>query len=141
MSFILSFCLRCGCRLCLPLTVALDEVPKKIRVNKNIFLGTGVFYEEPNFVKRLVGRRKEPRRQEIWSSATVEATYGFGCRSFERSEKRQTKQRRRRYVASTVSGFAFGRIFGAQNFNLLLKFIRSTQLQVYTSARLTQNPC
>ncbi len=31
--------------------------------------------------------------------------------------------------------------FGAQSFNLLLKFIRSTMLQVFTSARLTQNPC
>ena len=31
--------------------------------------------------------------------------------------------------------------FGAQNFNLLLKFIRSAKLQVCTSARLTQNPC
>ena len=31
--------------------------------------------------------------------------------------------------------------FGAQSFNLLLKFIRSTKLQVCTSARLTQNPC
>ena len=31
--------------------------------------------------------------------------------------------------------------FEAQSFNLLLKFIRSTKLQVCTSARLTQNPC
>jgi hypothetical protein len=31
--------------------------------------------------------------------------------------------------------------FGAQSFNLLLKFHRSTKLQVCKSARLTQNPC
>src|SRR5690606_15476107 len=31
--------------------------------------------------------------------------------------------------------------FGAQSFNLLLKLIRSTKLQICTSARLTQNPC
>ena len=31
--------------------------------------------------------------------------------------------------------------FGAQSFNLLLKFIRSTKFQVCTSARLMQNPC
>jgi len=31
--------------------------------------------------------------------------------------------------------------FGAQSVNLLLKFIRSTKIQVCMSARLTQNPC
>jgi hypothetical protein len=31
--------------------------------------------------------------------------------------------------------------YGAQSFNLLLKFIRSTKLQICTSARLTQSPC
>src|SRR5690554_5987619 len=31
--------------------------------------------------------------------------------------------------------------FRAQSFKLLLKFIRSTKLQVCTSPRLTQNPC
>ena len=33
-----------------PLTDALDEVPRKIRVAKNLFLDMGVFLEEPNFV-------------------------------------------------------------------------------------------
>ena len=31
--------------------------------------------------------------------------------------------------------------FGVQRFNLLLKFIRTTKLQVCTSASLTKNPC
>jgi hypothetical protein len=33
-------------------TDAPDEVPRKIRVAKNLFLDRGVFFEEPNFVKR-----------------------------------------------------------------------------------------
>jgi hypothetical protein len=38
---------------CTP-TDALDEVPRKIRVAKNLFLDMGVFLEGPNFVKRSV---------------------------------------------------------------------------------------
>jgi integrase len=33
---------------------SLDEVPRKMRVDKNLFLDLGVFFEEPNFVKRFV---------------------------------------------------------------------------------------
>ena len=44
-----------------------------------------------------------------------------------------------------VAGNGFGLCvragFGAQSFNLLLKFIRSTNLQVCTSFRLTHNQC
>jgi hypothetical protein len=35
----------------LPLTDALDEVPRKIRVAKNLFLDMGVILEGPNFIK------------------------------------------------------------------------------------------
>jgi hypothetical protein len=46
---------------------------------------------------------------------------------------------------SKITGNGFGLCvragFGAQSFNLLLNFNRSTKLQVCTSARLTQNPC
>jgi hypothetical protein len=41
----------------------------------------------------------------------------------------------------TVSGFAFGWVNGAQNCQPALNLNRSTQLQVRTSTRLTQNPC
>ena len=41
----------------------------------------------------------------------------------------------------TFSGFAFGRGFGTQSFDLVIKFIKSTNLQVFTSPRLTQNSC
>src|SRR5690606_27593209 len=40
----------------------------------------------------------------------------------------------------TFSGFAFGRDYEAQSFNLLQMFIRSTKFQICTSPRLTQNP-
>jgi hypothetical protein len=46
-----------------------------------------------------------------------------------------------RLVAHNGFGLCVRAGFGAQSFDLLLKFIRSTKLQVYTSARLTQNPC
>src|SRR5690606_25120589 len=44
-------------------------------------------------------------------------------------------------VAHNVFGLCVRAGFEAQSFNLLLRFIRSTKLQVCTSARLTQNPC
>jgi len=44
-------------------------------------------------------------------------------------------------IAAHVLGLCVRAGFGAQSFNLLLMFIRSTQLQDCTSARLTQNPC
>ena len=41
----------------LPLTVALDEVPKKMRIFSKLVLEIiGAFVSEPNFVKRLVAR-------------------------------------------------------------------------------------
>ncbi len=43
-------------------------------------------------------------------------------------------------IAARVSWICVHAGFGAQSFNLLLKFIRSKKLQVYTSGRLTQNP-
>ncbi len=42
---------------------------------------------------------------------------------------------------ANVFGLCVRADFRAQSFNLLLKFIRSTKLQVCTSPRLTQNPC
>jgi hypothetical protein len=44
-------------------------------------------------------------------------------------------------IGYNVFGLGVRAGFGAQSFNLLLKLIRSTKLQVCTSARLTQNPC
>ena len=44
-------------------------------------------------------------------------------------------------IGYNVFGLCVRAGFGEQSFNLLLKFIRSTKLQVCTSARLTQNPC
>lgn len=44
-------------------------------------------------------------------------------------------------AAANVFGLCVRTGFGAQSFILLRMFIRSTKLQVYTSARLTQNPC
>ena len=41
----------------LPVTVALDEVPKKMRIfSKLVLEKIGAFFSEPNFVKRLVAR-------------------------------------------------------------------------------------
>ena len=41
----------------LPTTVALDEVPKKMRIfSKLVLEKIGAFVSEPNFVKRLVAR-------------------------------------------------------------------------------------
>lgn len=47
--------------------------------------------------------------------------------------------RSRPKVAHKVLGLCVRAGFGVQSFNLLLKFNKSTKLQVYTSARLTQN--
>ena len=44
-------------------------------------------------------------------------------------------------LVPNVFGLCVRAGFGAQSFNLLLKFIRSTKLQVCTSPRLTQNLC
>ena len=44
-------------------------------------------------------------------------------------------------IATNVFGLCVRAGSGAQSFNLLLMFNRSTKLQVCTSARLTQNPC
>jgi len=44
-------------------------------------------------------------------------------------------------LAGNVFGLCVRAGYGAQSFNLFLKFIRSTKLQVPKSARLTQNRC
>ena len=44
-------------------------------------------------------------------------------------------------LVGNVLGLCVRAGFEAQSFNLLLKFMRSTKLQVCTSTRLTQNPC
>jgi hypothetical protein len=105
------------CRLRLHITDALDEVPRKIRVAKNLFLDMGVFLEEPNFVKRFVGRRYPSvggRSQGVCTK--LGQAHPFGRHMVLDGVvlallKRQTKQRRRRYVARTFCRLAMGGLF------------------------------
>jgi hypothetical protein len=76
-------------------------------VDKNLFLDMGVFLEGPNFVKRFVGRRYPSlggRSQGVCTK--FGQAHPFGRHMVLDGvvlalRKRQTKQRRRRYVART----------------------------------------
>jgi hypothetical protein len=95
-----------------PLTDALDEVPRKIRVAKNLFLDMRVFLEGPNFIKRFVGRRYPSVRGRSQGVCTkFGQAHPFGRHMVLDGVvlallKRQTKQRRRRYVDRTFGGLA-----------------------------------
>jgi hypothetical protein len=101
-------------------TDALDEVPRKIRVAKNLFLDMGVFLEGPNFVKRFVGRRyPSVRGRSQGVCKKFGQAHPFGRHMVLDGVvlaklKRQTKQRRRRYVARTFCRFAKAGIFSTK---------------------------